>query len=307
MIMKIFSVFLIVFLMIGMFSVIVASQEVEEVEIVSPGVSVGFFSGIENSWDKMSLAFTFNRERKIQKAIDIAEERLAEIEKAMEENESSERLLRAQERHMEFLDKAEELLADIEDDGDNETSELLLRKLTRIQNKFEEHREKIDAIHARILERHRKRNASIEQIDHLEKVFSMIYNKSLEAEKRVLQRRVNMKIRYKAIRNMTDEELEEKLGEIENDEGLIEARKRRLDRERDRLFRINQTRFYISQRIRERLNQNGNLTDEQKVLMQSRLERLEANNQLRAKGDVQIEQSPQKLQRAQDLLSKADK
>ncbi|MCK5342292.1 MAG: hypothetical protein KAR20_02745, partial [Candidatus Heimdallarchaeota archaeon] len=140
---------------------VAVEDDSEEVEIPEAR-EVGFF---EDVFDRVGFAFIFNRERKIERALDLAEKRLAEAEAFAEED--PEKAERAQKRYDAFVAKAEEVLEKIEvqksDDGNRSIRDMGM--IARIQNKFERHREHTDEIYIRALERFRENNASEEKIE----------------------------------------------------------------------------------------------------------------------------------------------
>jgi len=103
---KITSLFMMAFLLVGTLSFVAAADD--DVQIPEPK-KVGFF---ENFGYKMGMAFTFNKEKQIEKRLNMAERRLEEAEILAEDN--PEAYERAQERYNELIAEAEEDLADIE-------------------------------------------------------------------------------------------------------------------------------------------------------------------------------------------------
>ena len=92
---KIFTSILIVFLLVGTFSFVLAADDEDS------GSDTGFFS-------RLRLAFTFNQEKKIERSLGIAEAYYAEAEKVANENpEEAQRLMAQYEK---FSGKAETTL-----------------------------------------------------------------------------------------------------------------------------------------------------------------------------------------------------
>ena len=113
---KIISLFLMVFLIVGLTGFVVAEDTDDDVVETK---KVGFF---EDRIDRIRLAFTFNDEKKIDRALVMAEKRLAEAEFLAEED--PEAYARVQERYDELVAKAEEALADIESRAEDGTESI---------------------------------------------------------------------------------------------------------------------------------------------------------------------------------------
>lgn len=166
--------------------------------------------GWENRWDKWRLRFTFNKEKRFQKAIEIAEERLAEAQ-ATNDSEAAER---AQERYDYFIDKAEEALEKMEGKKGDKL-EKALAQTVRSQERIEAHKEKVSAVHNRILERLRaNENLTDEELAHLEEVFGRIEDRAERAQNKVGQRQEVLRARYKFLNNASDEEINKTIEEL---------------------------------------------------------------------------------------------
>ncbi|MCK5321609.1 hypothetical protein KAJ38_03450 [Candidatus Pacearchaeota archaeon] len=291
---KINVLFLVVFLLVGTLGFVIADEDSEEIEIPEAR-GVGFF---EDVFDRVGFAFMFNRERKIERALELAEKRLAEIEAFAEED--PERAQRAQERYDAFVAKAEEVLEKIEAQKSNDENRSIedIEKMARIQNKFERHREHADEIHIRALERFRENNASDEKIERFEGFYERALNRSDRMETRILQKREDIIERHKVLAGKSDEELEEILEEIESREGLIESREKRLERvevRAERFITIHEVRL---EKAQVRLN-GSNLSEDQKARIQSNLGKLDDKlNTFREKSAERIEIAKERLEGA---------
>ena len=265
---KITSLFMMVFLLVGTFAIVAA----EETEDAVPELGkVGFFS---NQMFKLKYAFTFNKEKKIDQALEMAERRLAEAELLAEED--PEAYEKAQARYNNLVIRAEEVLADIEDgDGDTEKSEEQLKKMARIQNKFERHRDHSDEIYARAAERLADNNASAEKLERFEQFHERAMIRSEDMEKKLLEKKENAVRKHKALSEMSDEELEELLTKVEEGEGLTQAREKRIEQFEVRTQKLEDKGFQISERVRERLENAEGLTEEQKVRLETRIQDFE--------------------------------
>ena len=255
-----------VFLIVGTLGFVVADEESEEYELPEAR-EIGFF---ENMFDNVGLAFTFNRERKIQRALELAEKRLAEAEALAEDDpEAAER---AQERYSEFVAKAEEALEEISEANaeDENLSIEEMEKIARIQNQFEEHREHTARIYTRALGRFEENGASDEKIERFESFYESASERSDEMENKIIQRKESAMTKYKVLAEKSDEELEEIFADIEEGEGLTEAREQRTERSEVRVQNVMEIKNRNIEKAQVHLN-DADLTDE---------ERLEINNRI---------------------------
>lgn len=262
------NLFLIMLLLVGTLGFVVADEE-EESDIPE-AKKVGFF---EDRMDRIKFAFTFNKEKKIERALTMAEKRLAEAEVLAEED--PEAYERAQERYDELVARAEEILEDMESEAeDAEDSVENIERVARIQNKFERHRSHADEIYTRARERFEANNASDEKLERFEMFHERALNRSYKMEERILERRENIIQKHKTLTEMDDEELEELLVKIEDDEGLKAAREKRVELAEIRVEKLEQIGEKRLEMARERLN-NADLSEEEKAKIRERLEDVE--------------------------------
>jgi hypothetical protein len=267
---KVFGLIAIAIMMLSSFGLVLAEDEV--VDEVMPEAEEGATG--DSGWDRFRFAFTFNKEKKINRALDMAEKNLLAAEANMEDD--PEAYAAAQERYDELLAKAEEILADIEDKSGNEKqSNRTLKKIARIQNRFELHRDHIDTVYARQLDRFEANNASDEKIERFEMFYERAVNRSYRVEERVIERRQNAANQLRTMRQMSDEELEELLENIEEGEGIVAAREARFERAEERVEKVTELKLGRIEKAYERLDNSENLTDEQKAEIEERLERAE--------------------------------
>ena len=273
-----------------------AEVEDEGVDVVDAGTTPDSpFYGLDNAMDRLRLAFTFNKAKRAEKALQISEERLAEV-KAMIEQKRFEQAEKARERHELFIGRARLALEDIETDSEEIRARTALMEITRVQNKIEAHAEKVEEVKARILENHAK-DMTEEQLDHLEEVFSNIIEKAQNMEQKVSEKKEQAKIKYKVLSEKTDEEVEEELEEIEA--GLIQAQQRRLERaevRNQRFIGLHEARL---ERAQNRLNQSD-LSDTERARVQARI-----NNLNQKLGEFEA-QSEQRLERVRERLEQIE-
>ena len=227
------AVFAMLFLSIG----VLAQTEDEvvntdtDIVIAQPGIGPdSIFYGLDKASDRIRLAFILNKEKRAERALTIAEERLAEAKKMLEEGKSEE-AEKAMGFQNDYLLEAGNSLEGIDVNTDSANAEEAIKKATRIQNKIESHSEKVAEVKSKILTRLAESNMSEEQLAHLEDVFNRIINKSQEMEEKTLQKKENAKIKYKVLANKTDEDISNIEKTIEKSEGLKKDRKLRAERE----------------------------------------------------------------------------
>ena len=247
------------FLIVGTLSFAVADDDSEEFNLPE-AKKIGFF---ENMFDNMGYAFIFNKEKKIQRALELAEKRLAEAEILAEEN--PERLERTQERYSDFIEKAKEALEKISDaKAENEDISIEnMEKIARIQNQFERHREHIDMIYNRALERFDANNASEEKLARFDMFRKRALNHSNEMEAKIIAKRETAIKRHKVLAEKSDEELEDMVKDIEKREGLTAAREKRIERAEAWIQEIVAIKQRNIDRIQAHLDEED-LTNEQK-------------------------------------------
>ncbi len=221
----------------------------EEIE-VPEAKRTGFFR-------RINFAFIFNKEKKIERALEIAEEKLAYADSIAEENpEKAEKIYAEYEK---YIQRAEKVLDKIESkSNDEEKSSEEISKLVRIQERFEKHQEKTDAIYNRALERFEANNVSPEKMERFENFYARATEKNKEALSKAVQRQENALKKHKVLTEMSDGELEDLLGEIEEREGVREDREDREGREEKRFKEMRKIKEISIERILKNPNLNEN-------------------------------------------------
>jgi hypothetical protein len=270
---KISSLFIMMLLLVGTLGLVAA---VDDDTVVPEPKRVGWF---ENFGDRLGLVFTFNKENRIERILDMAEKRLAEAEVLAEEDPKAYQI--AQERYDNLVAEAEEIVADIESEaGDATDSVENMERVARIQNQFERHRDHADEIYARARERFQANNASQEKIERFEMFHERAIERSNEMEERILERKEDVLRKHRDLSEMGEDELEELLERVENDEGLTEAREKRMEQFEVRTNNLEEKGIEQVERIRARI-ENSDLNEEQRVRLETRLQSGEAQFQNR--------------------------
>lgn len=262
---KIITLFLLVFLAVGTFGFVMA-EDSEKINIPEAR-EVGFFEGM---FDGIGFAFTFNKEHKLERALELAEKRLAEVEYFAEEYPEKAEV--AREKYNKFIVDAEKALAGIEDSKvkDVDGSIRNIENVVRAQNKFEWHREHIGEIYLRALHRFEGNNASDEKIERFEKLYEKALNRSEGMEKKIFEKKEQIMKRHKILSEKSDEELNEILVSIEDKEGLVVAREKRIERAQVRVQKFVEIKNREVLKAQARLD-NSNLTEDQKQLVEKKI------------------------------------
>ncbi len=217
-------------LVLGLFSVSVLAQNnistgsdsvntsgLSELSVSDPGITPDSpFYFLDKASERLSLAFTFNKEKKAKKALKFAEERLAELEEMTQEGKVDD-AQKAEEGYSQAVEEATTSLKDVEVDGDLNATEDTLKEVTEMKLKIKAHSEKVAEIKKGVLERLAASNMSEEQLAHLEEVFSRIIDKAEKTELKIEEKKNKVKLKYKVEAKLTDKELEEKEKEIEGE------------------------------------------------------------------------------------------
>ena len=219
---------------------VVAEEEIEAIiedDLVDAGITPdSSLYAIDMALDDLSLALTFDEEAKVEKSLEIAEERLSETQEMVEEG-NTEAADEAQAGYEEAVTGAEESVEELETDGTVEDSEDALGTVSELQDKIEGHAAKVAAVKDAILLR-KAGTMSEEQLAHLTTVFARIKAKALEMETKTTQKKEKAKIKYKALSGKTDEEVDAVMEEIEEKAGLAKSRMERVEKEAKRIAKV---------------------------------------------------------------------
>ncbi len=134
--------------------------------------------------ERMSLTFTFNKEKRAEKALDIAEEKMAELDHLKEhvvfnEGATTKHLETAFERYEEHMQNAEDALGEFDQGSEElpEMAERIAEKRAEHRAAFEEHREVLpEQIHARVDEQIKRAE------EHQERVLERVHNPVVRAQ-----------------------------------------------------------------------------------------------------------------------------
>ncbi len=241
---KILGIFLITF----MFVTIPAFAMATDVSSTIPAPHrIGFF---ENFMDHVRLTFTFNKERKVDLLLHMADKQLANGEVLGGNNSIA--YNKTQENYDKLMARANKIFLKMQDKGNNTNASInYMKNIVRLQNMFERHRDHADEIYTRTIERLKARNVSTERIERFEKFYNRSLSRSAGIEKRVIQRRERAMRRYQRMTNMTNATMDELLAKIDREENLTEARKIRMEKFKERTQQLRKRGIIRAEKERE--------------------------------------------------------
>lgn len=250
-------------LLVASFAFVAAEDEVDVPEVEK-------ITGMNRFSERLRMAFTFNKEKKINAALEMAEKRLAYAEEIAEDN--PELAAEIQEEYDDFIARAEEVLSEMETDANKEEEfENEVARIARIENRFEKHQEITDMIYARAINKFEENNASEEKIARFEMFYERAQNRSRDMEEKALGRQNAIMQRRARTLNASEEDFEEFKEKVEKREGITEEREARFKRRQKIAENISQIQEKRIERMREKLN-STNLTDGQRAAFTRQVE-----------------------------------
>ena len=192
------------------------SEDEEESEVDAGSVPGDTFYGLDRAMERISLALTFNKAKRSEKALKQAQERLMELKQLELEGDAEKLRERARENYAKALGKVEDEVEELESTDDSTEN---YEELAKMQRGMMSLSERSEAIKNAILERHGE-NMTEEQIAHLEEVFNKIQEKRSEVEQKIEDKKEAAKIRYKASSGANDYETEDEFEDIDRRYGV---------------------------------------------------------------------------------------
>jgi len=212
------------------------------------------FYGLRVALDRLSLALTFDNAARAEKALAIADERQLETQDMADQGNLTLAEL-AQREHDAAIQAAMNAVKSLSSDGKAANAAKAVERLSQLQDRIEQHREKALEVKQAILD---NKNLSLNQSVHMSEIFSKILNKTDELALKAEQKKENALLKYSAFTNSSKEDIERLRQAIDNSTGLSDARKNRTLRQLDRAE-------LILNRTGERLqNFTGNMTDDER-------------------------------------------
>ncbi len=176
-------------------------------------------SGMRIGWERAKLAFTFNNEKKAMQELKLAKLRLIQARVAAK-NGNEKAMEKALEAHERVIERVKTRVNAIDGASDNESARLAAAKLVGLERAIEVHEARISKL-GEILASENLTDAQRERIEaNLEKVQANAEKlKELEADKKE-----KLKTKMRAVANMTEEEVESAIEEIEDAQNLPAVR-----------------------------------------------------------------------------------
>lgn len=174
------------------------------------------FYGLENAFKKISLAFTFNKEAKARKELEISKERLREV-KLMIERNNVDAAEKAEKKHKEIIER---LKLRLETDADEEELETQVEIETEINDQETE----IEDIKTRV---EIKGELTPEQRELLNKLIESLKGNNRELKIKIDAREERLKIKLEE-KGLDKEEIKARFEERKNN-GLERALKERIE------------------------------------------------------------------------------
>ena len=185
---------------------------------ITPDMPVRY--GLKLGWERASLAFTLNKQRKAEKNLELAEKRLIEMKKMLEKGkiEQAEKL---RERYENRIEKSEEILAELKEDGKEEVIIENIKKNIKLQLKIGRNEAVIEALKDYLEEK----NLTEERREKAEDILEKLSNRTEKLKEKAEEREEKVKDRLRAVTNKNESEINEIVDKLETEEGLEQARK----------------------------------------------------------------------------------
>ncbi len=234
-----------------------------ELDVVEAGSLPGDFSyGIDKAIDNFRYSITFNKEKKAVLALQIAEERAAEI-RALALEKKLDRIEQAKSSYEKYVEKSRKVLDEIEISDDEKKSEETIRELSRIKDRVESHQERLQELKLSVLEQAGE-DLSEEEVQKIEEFFEKLQDDTNLVGASAIKRLENAQSSYKLLKKISDDELEDELEKIREEEGLSENQKERIEKANERIKKEIELRKELLEKRREKIEENKDLTEEQK-------------------------------------------
>jgi hypothetical protein len=243
-----------------------------------PGITPdSWLYSLDRAWDEMTLAMTFDKTARAEKGIALANERLLELQ-AMTEQGKDLYALTAEQGYDDAMQKAEQAIMNLENDGSSEAARQAITKISIIQNKTEDHYTRVSDIKEGIIAMMKAKNMSADKIAHIQQVFSKIEDKAQEVETATSSKKYNAEIRFKALSGKSDSEIQSIVQQIEQDTGLKAGRRERSLQEIAQAEKTLQVLRLManSQRVNQGNNTENNTNSTNLTLIEDNINQLES-------------------------------
>ncbi len=195
--------------------------EIDELE-GDPGITPdSFWYGLDRALERINLALTFNKVRKAEKGLEIAKERLLEAKKMAEEG-NVKAMERAQVEHDKVIEGVKARIGELQEDKTENRTKESIREVVGLQRAIQVHEYRIEVLKDVLA----KEELSDEAREAIREAIEKMENKTEVMKQKAEERKGKMKIRLMAIIEKTEEEVEEEIENIEDEEGLTDAKKK---------------------------------------------------------------------------------
>ena len=182
--------------------------------------------GLDIALKRIIYAMTIGSEKKAAYGLKIAEERLLET-KEMAEKGNLKAVEKAQSEHDKEIENVKIKIKELGDDGTEVKVKVSIKGILVLKNKIELHEHRIEIL-KKITS---QENLTDEQRKVIEETISRMENRTEFLKQTAEERKDRMKLRYKAITEKNETEVEDEIEEIEDDEGITDERKARAERD----------------------------------------------------------------------------
>ncbi|MBR9689658.1 MAG: hypothetical protein GOV01_02045 [Candidatus Altiarchaeota archaeon] len=174
--------------------------------------------GLDVALDKISLALTRTPEKRAEKALEIAQERLMEV-KAMVEGNKIEAAAKAESEHESTIKEVEKSVSDLSEDDPEEQ----IQKELELETKLKEHRDSIEKVKTELKIKIQVEGDLTNEQQALLDVFLASLSKNTEDVKVQIQNKKDgTKIKIKEKTGETEDEIEQRIERLEIEHGLLE-------------------------------------------------------------------------------------
>lgn len=171
-------------------------------------------------WENVKLWFTFNNEKKAIQELKIARLRLIQARIAARNNDT-EAMQNAIEAHNRILERVQERINAIDGASDNRGAKLAVEKLVGLERAIEVHEARISKLNEILA----SENLTDEQRARIEDKLERAENNTAKLRELEADKKEKIKTRLRAVSNMTEEEANAAIQELEDAQNLSAVKK----------------------------------------------------------------------------------
>jgi len=177
-------------------------------------------SGMKIGWENMKLWFTFNNEKKAIQELKIARLRLIQA-KVAAQNGNTEAMQSALDAHDKLLERVKARVDSIDGDSTKEGIKLSAAKLVGLERAIEVHEARISKLNEILA----STNLTDEQRAKVEERLSKVENNTEKLRALEDKKMEQVKTRLRAVTNLTEDEVESEIEELEDAQNLSDVKK----------------------------------------------------------------------------------